>query len=903
MAKQHFYSRVPAKMSMYNRSDSYDTYAHSQGLEREFIEKDLAGVYTLKLSKADLEAARQGVLPRVYSQSCLRSGDTVQSCVTYLSRDYTGERSAYLCHSLILTPQEREELCRSNNGVLNPAMFPAQSGDFLSGEQAADGNYPEIDYVTIPAEDPKPLTERYESDFLKKFIYAVLAVFFAKGKTVYFKLPYEDAQVSKEAVKFLGAILSVIPRRTRESLSFVTYVTDAAQYPTAKLKCVAAQCPEIPAAKGAFFDFATGLATGLPAADAMAKAPVEFFCALLENSAAREAFLQFADRAMEVLPKLDKLNMKTLSELVFLFTGASELYSQQTVLPDDNKVYDLLCVYEKYRGALSEESRKHIYGCLERYPREHMAIPKNIFAKLSKLYPGEPDAVKGMAMEVVLELIHTDIMRDKLFTFLKNNYDGEHPQIRALISQDLCRVFYGGFLQNPILTFFRERFATEPENIRDTVFEKLMLTIRTEAVQQQILAFLSEHYGILSARQKDLFYSTFLEMLPEADELAAKLVALVNGRIADESAEMQERVRSEITRLLDTSSRGEENPLLTVLCREDGFCCDTVTALVFGQWENRKIFDEYLLLLTQKPVVSRTASVFRIHRILCNVQDATQSKLISVLDRLFAEQDGNLYHWLEADKIAEEKLTTDQNAFAYLFQMRVIHPAVANALTDAFDIRLGREGIQIVRHYTENNAELLATQEYKVIQNFLNWQEAVERKELQTVFLCLKQIPREETLRAKIAGYVRTCLLEKEENGPYQRVLYDMSACYLDKGTLLSETVYPTCREQMTQPFFDQMKSAKALKEGASRAAGVILDDLAAACHSGVEFSNAVCEDEEGLQQLLTAFAADYGSGAEKWVLSRISAAPVPFISAVRKAQNNAKPAGGSLLAKLFQRK
>lgn len=905
MAKQHFYSRVPAKMSMYNRTDSYDTYAHSQGLEREFIEKDLAGVYTLKLSKADLDAARMGILPRVYSQSCLRAGDTVQSCVTYLSRDYTGERSAYLCHSLILTKQEREALCRSSNGILNPAMFPEQTGMFLSGEQTADGNYPEVSYIPVAAEDPKPIILRYEPDFLEKFMYAILSVFFAKGKTVYFKLPYDDMQVSEEALRFLGAVLSVIPRRTKEGLSFVTYVTDAGQYPAAKIKCVAAQCPEVPAAKGAFFDFVTSHATGLPAADVMAKAPVEFFCSLLENAAARETFLQFADRAMETLPKLEKLNMKTLSELVFLFTGASSLYSQRTVLPDDNKVYDFLCVYEKYRDALSKESRQRVYGCLERYPQKHIAIPKNIFAKLSKLYPGEPDEVKRVAMDVVLELIHTDIMRDKLFVFLKNNYHGEHPEIRAVIVQDLCRVFYGGFLQSSILSFLRECFSAEPENIQDAILEKLMLTIRTEAVQPQILDFLNVHYSDLSARQKDLFYTTFFEMLPEADGLAAKLVALVNEKVADESAELQERVRSEIIRLLDTPSRGQENPLLTVLCREDGFCCDAVTAQVFTRWQSRKIFNEYLQLLAQKPLVARTASVFRVHKILCGMEDATQSKLIAELERLFPAQSGeaNLYRWLEADKIAEEMLATDQNAFAYLFQMRVIQPAVADVLADAFDIRLGREGLRAVSHYAENNPEFVHTEKYKLIQTFTEWQEAVERKELQPMFHCLKQLPREETLRAMMAGYVRACLLDKEENGPYQRVLYDMSACYLDKGTLLSETVYPTCREQLSQPLFEQMKSTKAVKEGAGRAAGVILDYLADACQNGAEFSDAVCGDEAGLQMFLSDFAADYGSGADKWALARISSAPTPFVSAVRRALNGAKPAGNSLWTKLFQRK
>ena len=51
MAKQHFYSRVPARISMYNRADSFDTFAHSEGLDREFIERELAPVYENKLNK------------------------------------------------------------------------------------------------------------------------------------------------------------------------------------------------------------------------------------------------------------------------------------------------------------------------------------------------------------------------------------------------------------------------------------------------------------------------------------------------------------------------------------------------------------------------------------------------------------------------------------------------------------------------------------------------------------------------------------------------------------------------------------------------------------------------------------------------------------------------------------
>ncbi len=901
MAKQHFYSRVPAKMSMYNRSDGYDTYAHSQGLERAFVEKELAAVYENKLSKHDMEAVRTGKMPRVYSQICLRSGETVQACITYLPRDYTGERSAYLCHSLILTDAEMEKLCRGEHGVLNPEMFPVPEMDFLSSESAADDGYPEMIYVPAPAEDPKVLAEKYEPELLGKFMYALLAVFFAKGKTVYFKLPCEDTEVSEAALKFLSAVMTVIPRRAKEELSFVTYVTDAGQYPGAKFKCVAAQCPEIAPAKGVFFDLATGLVTGLPSADIMAKAPVSFFCSLLSEQAQREEFLLFMDRAMNTMPKLDKLNMKTLSDLVFLFGGASGLYPQQSILPNDTKVYDLLCVYEKYRDALSEESRRNVYKCLERYPQNHVAIPKNIFSKLAKLYPAEPDSVKRMAMHVVLELIHTDIMREKLFTFIKNNYDREDADIRALITSDLCRVFYGGFLQPQILTFFREHFANEPEQARDAVFEKLMLTIRTEAVQQQILEFLEENYEVLSQGQKDLFYNTFFEMLPEADGLAAALIRLVNGKIDGESPERKTQVKDNISALLDNSGRKKDNDLVALLCAEGGFCCDTVTALVFGKWHSRKIFTEYLEQLSQKPVTARVAALLRIDRIVSNMEETAQGKLILALEQVFAGngQGADLYDWLEADRVAEEKLSTDPNGFAYLLRLKVTQPAIENALTDVFDTRLGKDGLQIIEQYALGNSELLDAEAYKVIGLFLNWKESVERKDGQTVFQCLKQMPQDVALRQKMAGYIRTCLGNKAENDPGQGVLYEMSASYLGKGVLLSETAYRRCKEQLTEPLIAQMKIPKAVKEGARQAAEVVLKYLVTACGSE-EFLNAVCADEEGLQAFLLEFAADYGNGADKWVLSCISQAPVQLMTVVRKLQKESKPANGSLFAKLF---
>ena len=105
MAHQHFYSRVPARISMYNKFDSFDTFAHSRDLARDFIERELSLVYADKLSKNDMAEVRKGQIKPVYYQCNLKSGKFVQGCITYLPLDYTGERSAYFTHSLILTDE------------------------------------------------------------------------------------------------------------------------------------------------------------------------------------------------------------------------------------------------------------------------------------------------------------------------------------------------------------------------------------------------------------------------------------------------------------------------------------------------------------------------------------------------------------------------------------------------------------------------------------------------------------------------------------------------------------------------------------------------------------------------------------------------------------------------------
>jgi len=715
LAFQHFYSRVPARVSMYNRADGFDTFALSAGLEREFVEREMTPVYENKLNKNDVTMVRRGEMPCVYTQCCTRSGVLVQNCVSYLSLDYTGERSAYLSHSLVYSSEEKQKILSSRDETtLNPDLFVTDitGFDLTAPDAVPDTDYPQIDYLPGAKEEGLLLTRDVNPETAKSFLYAILNALCGKGRNVYFKLPGEDAVLSRRAVQLYNELLAILPCQLRGGLSFASYVTDATMYPNHKLKGVSAHFPDNAAAKFVYFDLQTNLISGVQHDEVVAnKALINFLYSLLENKGLREEFLSYMDRAAAAIPALQNLNLKVLNSLVFLFQCSSALYSEQEILPNDALIYDYLCAYEKYRAALNDEYRMQVYKCLLRYPRNHQAIPKNIFAKASRLYTGEAPAAKRIFMNIVLELIHTDIMRDKLFTFIRSNYQNEDADMKRIIVADLCRVFYGGFLQNQILAFFDQQFPEESEESRSAIIQKLLLSIRTQAVQPRILDFLDRHYDALNKDQKVLFYRTFLEMLPECDALAVSLLQTVNSLLQKEPDFFADRLDGDMTALLEADYRRKDHKLMPLLLSHAEFARDLVIRLSFGPWQGRKIREELMQLFTGQPleqIADALAKAFAL------VPDLDQNRLISEISTLMdpEKRQESLFCWLEI----AQRLSSLPEPFAGSIFDSVVLPAVCHRIPDAFDPNQGVKGMQTLRDFAADHREVSESPQFRLVE-------------------------------------------------------------------------------------------------------------------------------------------------------------------------------------------
>ena len=904
MAYQHFYSRVPAKVSMYNRSDGFDTFAHSAGLKREFIEKELAIVYQNKLGKGDVASVRRGEHPSVYLQCPLRSGNTVQACTTYLALDYTGERSAYMTHSLILEEADKAKAFADKNAYLfAPDLFIKDISSFniTSPDSNPISDFPTCDYSALPIKE-NDLTEKYSSDTLKALIYAIISAMRGKGKNIFFRLPAKDFDLSLAAVDFINKITSIFPRRFKESISFVSYITDYAQYPSFKLKCVSEKCGEFQSAKGVLIDLEADLVVGVSSDDfASNKTLINFFYYLLDHDGARESFLDYTDHAASVMPSLESPSIKVLNEIVFLFCVSSGIFEESIVIPNDSFLYDTLCIYDKYRDVLNADYRSNIYRALARYSLAHIAIPKNIFAKLAKLYPTELDSAKEVVMDTVLKLIHTDIMRDKLFGFIRANYDGENAQRRAIINDDLARVFYGGFLQSQIIEFFSVNFAEEPNETKDIIVEKLLLAIRTETISAKIIYFIDLHYGELTQKHKQVLYDTLFEMLREADGLATELIRLVNKHIDSENVALITHFDARLTDVLD---KDRTYRLMPLLVSNSGRTKRIALSLIFGKWDSRKIYGEYIALLKKMSFDDKSSEFAEICSSYAPKGSAQRKRLVDQLEAIFENDLGRvgLDAWLRLD----ESFSALDESLCIVAREKLIYNAISESFLDVFKVKYGRELALHIMEYCAQNISLSTCLGYGELQKYNKMANAIERKDATECFAALCAFSSNTEMRIDISEYIKNFVYSRQAFDIERNMLADIARNALAEG-LATDSVYSTYKKIYAQQYLikhvAKANPQKAEQYGAHEAMNLLWHYLCDISLAGESARTMLASENTGFDNALATFSADLGRSAEKWISHNSQNACDELKVFFDKFEKIDKSSAGGFFAKLFGKK
>ncbi len=721
MAYQHFYSRVPARLSMFERADSFDTFAKSEQFDEKYINSNFIPFCNIKLTQNELNQIRDGKFTTAYAQYFSKNGENlIHSAISYIPLDFTGERSSYMVHSLQYTDEERIKITTSTrNGLINRKLFNTDinSFDITSKDAKPIEDIEDIEVTGEKSGQLEQFATRFAPIVVKRLMFAMLNSLSSKGKPIYITLNVDISKLSEEALNFMNTLIQVFPFHVRNKLSFITFLTDANRYNFIKIKFMPRDCMTVNLAKAHQFDMTTKTIDGIRDEEYKAKeTEMDFLYELISNKQLRDKFLSFYDNIIEVNPKLANFDMKDFSNIVFLFRQSCGAYDEKFVTPEDKDVLALLTVYEQYREYLKEKDRCEILKCIQRYATKRIIIPQNVFQKVSKLYPNELVKCKTTVMAIILELIHTDVMREKLFTFIKNNYGKEIPKNRSIISEDLSRVFYGGFLQTQILGLFSANFETEANSTRTTILEKLLLAIRTKEVQDKILDFLSKFYELYTPSQKEMVYKTFYEMLPENDDLTKKIVTFINNHYDKDSHNYQKKVISNVTTLVEADEKKKNKQLLEIILSIPGFLENAMFGNAFTIWSNKGTFTRFLQSFEEMNSSEVCDSLIKAWTYGYEMTPQTEKKLYEKTIEVLSSMRGlKLYNitdfndkllnittddFIKLNEIPEESVERIK-AFVEKVQNGFICNFINNHLLDGLNPKLREDGIEFVLNYSK----------------------------------------------------------------------------------------------------------------------------------------------------------------------------------------------------------
>lgn len=867
MAYQHLYSCVPARVSMYRKIDGFDTFAQSSGISRDFVLGEMSAVYADKMRGQDVVKLRRGEIPTVYTQAMLRPGLTVQSALTYIPLDYTGERSAYMAHSLVLTEQERSMLFANRDALsFNPGMFYKDITPFrLTDRNAmANGAFPEAVYQPLAMGDVKSIISKYHPETVKYLICAVVSSLCGIGNEVCFRLPVSDMEASDEALRLINALMCILPYPMREMLSFVTFVPDYERYPGFRLKCLSKDAPRPPAGRAVFIDLEKNQVSGFNDNIEYHRPLVTFLYSLFENQAVRDDFHLYVSTVLATYQ--DKmLSLATLGELVFLFWQCSGYYSEETVLPTDDSVYQAFLIYEQYRYALSDDYRRRFYHCLDRYYREHRVIPEPIFARAELLYPGETPAAREALLEVVLKLIHTDVMRERLFGLIAANYSTEQEEVKTGIVDSLCRVFYGGFLRGPILSLFDAIFDSESEENRALIFDKLLLSIRTPAVQRGVVGFIDKHYDAISTTDRGRVYATFLEMLPECDQLSSMLISLVNKRVGRESEKLRQLLATRTAAYLDADYAARSYRLLPLLIEHSGFIDEVTVRFIFTERMNSEMYSHYLSILGAMSAIERAMRIVKMFKSMPDLAASVGEKLLLDLRGVECRLGiTGLNELMRADKYADWL----PDNLAALFREIIIYPQIINTFYDCFKLKYGKGGVEALLKYCQDKTALTSSDQYRVVTNYTRMVESVNGEDVGGAFRMAFNIPEVADLHSDVADYLEACVLNRQGHSIKSKFIFELLIHYLRTGEIRFDELYFSYKKLIKNNLtviLDASATPEKLEcNAAIDTATIVLDCAAELCYIYEDYAPTLCSEESGLGRAIEDLIDAYGLGVSR---------------------------------------
>ena len=740
MAKQHLYAKVPAKLSMFKKELSYDTFAVTSGINEAYIKDNILKLCeynkNYKYTDSEKKLILDEKMPPVYmSYFSRKTGELIQSCISFLSEDFTGEAHGHFAHTLVLNEQETERLLTSLDEVtFSPSNFSRSFEDLTDisvTDDAPSTDYPEHEYIPEPLDQTADLTKKYDQRLIHALIYAILNATCGKGsKSIYIDIDSPIERYSDDSIELVNKLLSIFPHHIKRRVSAISFSASAKKSNMTffNLKFVYGldqQTSTINKSTSYIIDFRHNSVIGIKEGDTAYKkceSDIEFLCELLSNDERRKDFISFACRLM---PKAADYKYELLSSIILLYNKVNQTADDSVILPNADSIYALLGAYERFKPHLSLDERCHILGAISRYSTQKLQIPSNIFAKLQKIYVSDCKECREVIMEKLLQLIHTDVMRKELFGFIKKSYDTETAKAKHIIMENLSRVFYGQFLQAELLNFFEVNFAHESDEVKEIIIEKLVASMRSEKLQDSIIAFFCNQYGVMDDNLRSIIRRALLKELPEADKFSEKIIDFFENNIENEPQKVQRSIIRSIFLRIENAEKIGDRRLIDMIYADPFNLRPMSKQLLEVIIIELKNVDVFKYLLKNMLLGKRLDGVTDTVKILCgnysempdDVISALEDGLIGVIDRHRSKC--SLFDYIELDNemksiVAQIDTELVRRLYSELYSAR-IREIVAEKLCDAFDYEAREDCLEIVVSYVSQTTDFHKCSEFSTI--------------------------------------------------------------------------------------------------------------------------------------------------------------------------------------------
>jgi len=839
MAKQHFYSRVPSRVAMYYKANGFDTFATSEGVTQEFVETNLSSILDQKPTAVELTQIRNNELAPIYAHFLANDGSLVESCVSFLDSDYSGERSSFVVHSIILNEKERKEIhYHKHSKAINDSLFLHDLSSFNIDNYDAKPikDYPTVDINRMNLENPiSDYLLQFDPTTTKRFIFALIYAIMGKYKAVHVVLP--NNKNSEHSLEFFNNILQILPYHLRKSVSFVSRVSDYNKYPGFKLKIITDDMTTAPTSKGVTINFKLNECFGIKESDFSALENIpDFLYYLIGKKEERYEMFEFFQYAEENQAEFKELDMKSFVDLMFLFKASSGLYEEDKVLPNDDSMMTFINAYEKERDALCNDFRMNIMKSFRRYPDKYLLMPKQLFNKMIKLYPSEPVGTKHIFMNMCLDLIHTDLMRKELFSFIKSCYDKEEDETKEQIINHLCSVFNGEFLQEQILEFFEKNFEFIGEKVRKNVLDTLFLAIRTVSIQNNLFMFMNSKYEVFTFEEKKMLYDAAAFHLPEGDKLAKELLNLCDEHIVLEDDKLKEAYSKSLCKLLLDEQRAKLELLLSVVAESNGFTFEVITRAIFTKWRRRKFSGDFIVMACRGSLLDRVKKISKMWIISQDdIEDELSKKFIKFVKDGFdtypcVVEIDEIYESIEAFNNEFSNVDIDKCAdFKAEFKNDIIDVLILNTLVNVFKSK-NKDAVEKLIEYTKTNELILNSENYHVLSDYLSLKEGIKSGNALDVLKTLVAFVSNPEFSKKVGAYLVTDILSdinlKSEtdvlSNEYAMLLVSIN--YLKTGKLKISNAYDKISEQISHLYEDNENEKFKVQTGECIALKNLLD-------------------------------------------------------------------------------